>query len=160
VNDFQIIFKPTEEAHAPPDIDLLAQEFQSNDWSIPEAFLCLILCAAYSDHQLADEERQEIAALIRRSRTMKRHTQTELADMNQAVVAKLRERKDALKEACHALPVDMRPSIVAHCVDIVLADGQLLTSEADFLNEITAYLSLPADVAQQIQRVVMTKNRY
>jgi len=160
MNDFQIIFKPTEPAHAPPDIDLLAQEFQSNDWSIPEAFLCLILSAAYADHQLAEEEKQEIAALIRRSRTMKRHTGTELAELNQAVVLKLRERKDAVKEACQALPVDMRPSIFAHCVDIVLADGQLLQLEAEFLNQITAFLSISADVAQQIQRVVMIKNRY
>ena len=53
MSDFQVIFKPTEPEQKPPDIDLMAQEFQTSDWSIHEAYMCLILCAAYADHQLA-----------------------------------------------------------------------------------------------------------
>ncbi len=160
MNDFQILFRPTEPSQAPPDIDVLMQEFQNNDWSIPEAFMCLVLSAAYADHQLAEEEKQEIAALIRRSRTMKRCTQAELATINQSVVGRMRDRKNAIQEACQALPMDMRPSLFAHCVDIVLADGQLVPSEAEFLNTITGYMGLPAERAQEIQRVILMKNRY
>ncbi len=160
MTDFQVIFKPTEPDQKPPDIDIMAQEFQTSDWSIHEAYMCLILCAAYADHQLAEEEKQEIAALVRRSRTMKRLTQAELANVNQSVVSRLRERKDALAEACIALPGDMRPSVFAHCVDIVLADGQLLPAEANFLNEVTKLMSLDANQALEIKRVIMTKNRY
>ncbi|MEQ9507207.1 MAG: tellurite resistance TerB family protein [Hyphomonas sp.] len=160
MTDFQVIFKPTEPEQKPPDIDLMAQEFQTSDWSIHEAYMCLILCAAYADHQLAEEEKQEIAALVKRSRTMKRLTGAELANVNQSVVSRLRERKDALQEACVALPGDMRPSVFAHCVDIVLADGQLLPAEATFLNDITRMMALDANQALEIKRVVMTKNRY
>ena len=54
----------------------------------------------------------------------------------------------------------MRLSVFAHCVDIVLADGELRQSEADFLNKITSLLRLDADKAKQVLTVVMLKNRY
>ena len=52
-----------------------------------------------------------------------------MAAVNTTVNERLRERKDGLREACLALPRDMRPSVYAHCVDIVLADRQLRESD-------------------------------
>lgn len=156
-----VIFTPTDPVANPlPDITQLAQEFQASDWSISEAFMCLIVSAAYADHELADEEKQEIAALVRRSRTMKRHTPAELAQINQTVNKRLRERENALQEACQSLPHDMRISLFAHCVDIVLADGKLLPTEATFLNTITELMGLDADRAKEVMTVIMHKNRY
>lgn len=160
MEDFAVIFRPTDTSNAPPDIDTLAQDFQASDWSIPEAFMALILGAAFADHDLAPEERQEIAALIKRSRTMKRLSDAELAAVNQTVNARLNERESAIAEACHALPVDMRVSVFAHCVDITLADGKLLESEAKYLNEITHLLGLEETRAREVMAVIMHKNRY
>lgn len=160
-NNMTVIFSPTDPVSNPlPDIGQLAQEFQASDWSISEAFMCLIVSAAYADHELAEEEKQEIAALVRRSRTMKRHTQAELAVINQTVNKRMRERDNALQEACQALPHDMRISLFAHCVDIVLADGKLLPQEATFLNTITELMGLDAARAKEVMTVIMHKNRY
>tara|TARA_R110001599_G_scaffold39343_10_gene120231 strand:- start:1742 stop:2263 length:522 start_codon:yes stop_codon:yes gene_type:complete len=162
MSDVQIIFSPTTtDKETPLDLDELARDFQtSTDWNIPEAYMALILSAAFSDGELAPEERQEIAALVMRSRTMKRLDQSELAKVNATVNERLQSRPDGLKEACNSLPSDMRLSVFAHCVDIVLADGELRQSEADFLNKITSLLRLDADKAKQVLTVVMLKNRY
>lgn len=161
MNEFKVIFEPTDTSSSPlPDLDVLAQDFQANDWSIPEAFMGLILSAAFADHELAEEERQEIAALVKRSRTMKRLSDAELAAVNQTVNKRLQERENGIEEACQALPNDMRLSVFAHCVDIVLADGKLLPSEAKFLNEITHMMALDPDRAKDVMSVIMYKNRY
>ncbi|KCZ93336.1 tellurite resistance TerB family protein [Hyphomonas johnsonii] len=163
MSDVQIIFTPTttEKATTPLDLDEIARDFQSNtDWNIPEAYMCLILSAAFADGELAAEEKQEIAALVMRSRTMKRLDQSELAKVNATVNERLHSRPNGLAEACSSIPVDMRLSVFAHCVDIVLADGELRQSEADFLNRITSMLRLDADKAKQVLTVVMLKNRY
>ncbi|MEL7479952.1 MAG: tellurite resistance TerB family protein [Pseudomonadota bacterium] len=159
----EALFKPTtvEKKGSLPDLDALSLDFKAaTDWTIPEAYLCLIISAAFSDGDLAPEEKQEIAALVTRSRTMKRLSQSELAKVNQTVNQRMQERKEGLEQACQALPSDMRLSVFAHCVDIVLADGELRQSEADFLNRITEMLTLDADDAKNILTAVMIKNRY
>lgn len=162
MDDVHIIFQPTTAAPKTDlDLDELSRDFQaSTDWTIPESYMCLILSAAFADGDLAPEEKQEIAALVMRSRTMKRLTPTELANVNASVNERLKTRPNGLQEACQSLPTDMRLSIFAHCVDIVLADGELRQAEADFLNRITSMMHLDADRAKQILTVVMLKNRY
>ncbi|MDP3459908.1 MAG: tellurite resistance TerB family protein [Hyphomonas sp.] len=163
MSDVQIFFQPTtvEKATTPLDLDDLARQFQGkSDWSIPEAYMCLILAAAFSDGELAPEEKQEIAALVMRSRTMKTLSQTELAKVNATVNERMKARPNGLDEACNALPDDMRLSVFAHCVDIVLADGELRQGEADFLNKVTGLMRLDPEKAKQVLTVVMLKNRY
>ncbi|MGB3624768.1 MAG: tellurite resistance TerB family protein [Henriciella sp.] len=167
MSDVKILFgneTVTEKSeNAFPDLSKLEQEFNENsesDWTIPEAFLCLLLEAAFADGSLAPEEREEIAALVHRSRTMKRLSPQQMAAVNQTVNERMRERKEGLREACTALPHDMRLSVFAHCVDIVLADRQLRESEEDFLVRITDLMQLDAEMASVIRRVMLIKNRY
>lgn len=161
MSDFTLFTNPINPTTEPlPDLDALAQEFQASDWSITEAFMCLILAAAFADHNLAEEERDEIAALVKRSRTMKRLTSQELASVNKTVNERMKDRPDYLREACQAMPTDMRLAVFAHCVDITLADGQLLAAEADFLNNISELMALNETRAQEVMRVMMYKNRY
>ncbi|MEQ8557340.1 MAG: tellurite resistance TerB family protein [Henriciella sp.] len=169
MSDVKILFgnedstEPEKSAESFPDISKLEQEFNENsesDWTIPEAFLCLLLEAAFADGTLAPEEREEIAALVKRSRTMKRLSPQQMAAVNQTVNERMRERKEGLREACLALPVDMRLSVYAHCVDIVLADRQLRETEEDFLNRIAEIMHLDPDMSTAIRRVMLIKNRY
>lgn len=167
MSDLKILFSadenPEKSENAFPDISRLEQEFNDNsesDWTIPEAFLCLLLEAAFADGSLADEEREEIAALVKRSRTMKRLSPQQMSAVNQTVNERMRDRKEGLREACLALPHDMRPSVFAHCVDIVLADRQLRETEEEFLNRITEIMQLDPNMATAIRRVMLIKNRY
>lgn len=167
MSDVKILFQQAEEietsGNAFPDIAKLEQEFNENsesDWTIPEAFLCLLLEAAFADGSISPEERDEISALVKRSRTMKRLSPQQMAAVNQTVNERMRDRKDGLREACHALPTDMRLSVYAHCVDIVLADRQLRDKEEVFLTQIGEFMQLEPEMVKAIRTVMLIKNRY
>jgi uncharacterized tellurite resistance protein B-like protein len=145
------------------DLEELTKQFNQQrhtDWSVHEAFLCLLLSAAVADGNIAAEEQSEIYALARRSRALKTVPAGKLAAANAVVEKRLQGRPNGLQEACESLPLDMRLPVFAHCVDIILADGALLPVEAEFLNKITAFLGIdPAD-AKRVLEVLLVKNRF
>jgi uncharacterized tellurite resistance protein B-like protein len=163
LNNLDLIFQqapPSELAEY--DMTLLTQQFRLQrvtDWTIPQAFLCLLLSAAVSDGHLAPEEMAEIQCLSVRSRTFKPLGAAGLAAANAEVAKRLKERPRGLQEACEALPSDLRLPIFAHCVEIVLADGELLQLEIEFLNRITGYLDISSDDAQFVMKSLLIKNR-
>lgn len=145
------------------DLNKLTEQFKqqrNTDWSIPEAFLCLLLSAAVSDGNVAIEEQAEIHALSRRSRALKTVTPNELAAANATVNQRLKSRPNGLQEACESLPMDMRLPIFAHCVDIILSDGALLPVEADFLNKIMAFLGIDPAEGKRVMEVMLVKNQF
>ena len=159
------IFQAAPEPAQSPTFDLnkLTEEFKqqrNTDWSVPEAFLCLLLSAAAVDGNVALEEQAEIYALARRSRALKSVNANQLAAANTSVNQRLKERPNGLQEACLSLPADMRLPVFAHCVDIILADGSLLPVEADFLNKIMTFMGLDAADGKRVMEVLLVKNRF
>lgn len=163
LNIFQAPPEPERAATSTFDLGKLTEQFKqqrNTDWSVPEAFLCLLLSAAISDGNVSLEEQSEIYALARRSRALKTVNANQLAAANASVNKRLKERPEGLKEACESLPLDMRLPVFAHCVDIILADGALLAVEADFLNKIMGYLGLNPDEGKRVMEVMLIKNRF
>ena len=161
LNIFQAAPEPAKSASF--DLDKLTEQFKqqrNTDWSVPEAFLCLLLSAAAADGNVALEEQSEIYALARRSRALKTVNANQLAGANAAVNQRLKARPNGLQEACESLPVDMRLPVFAHCVDIILADGALLPIEAEFLNKIMAFLGIEAADGKRVMEVLLVKNRF
>jgi len=159
------IFQSTPEPQRQTTFDLnkLTEQFKTQratDWTIPEAFLCLLLSAASADGVVAAEEQAEILALARRSRALKTVSAPQLATANATVTQRLKERPAGLQEACESLPADMRLPVFAHCVDIVLADGALQQIEAEFLNKIVGFLALEAAESKRVMEVMLVKNRF
>jgi uncharacterized tellurite resistance protein B-like protein len=159
------IFQAAPEPAKSPsfDLDKLTEQFKqqrNTDWSVPEAFLCLLLSAAAADGNVALEEQAEIYALARRSRALKSVAPNQLAAANASVNQRLKARPNGLQEACESLPMDMRLPVFAHCVDIILADGALLPVEADFLNKVMAFLGLDANDGKRVMEVMLVKNRF
>lgn len=145
------------------DVKTLASQYahhRATDWTIPEAFMCLILSAAVADGTFAPEERSEVAALAKRSRVLKSMNPAELEAANAVVKKRSESRPEYIREACEALPTDLRLSVFAHCVDIILADGELQQSEADFLNRMIAHMAIAQVDAERIMGVLLVKNRF
>lgn len=161
LNIFQATPEPAKSSSF--DLDKLTEQFKqqrNTDWSVPEAFLCLLLSAAAADGNVALEEQSEIYALARRSRALKTVNANQLAGANAAVNQRLKARPNGLQEACESLPMDMRLPVFAHCVDIILADGALLPIEAEFLNKIMAFLGIEAADGKRVMEVMLVKNRF
>ena len=93
LNIFQAAPEPTQSATF--DLDKLTEEFKqqrNTDWSVPEAFLCLLLSAAAVDGNVALEEQAEIYALARRSRALKSVNANQLAAANASVVRSIESK--------------------------------------------------------------------
>ena len=145
------------------DLGELLEQFKkqrNTDWSIPEAFVCLLLSAAVADGNCSFEERGEIESLARRSRALKFVSPSQLARANAIVSERLDGRPDGLQEACESLPEDMRLPLFAHCVDIVLSDGLLLPAEVDFLNRIMSFMGIEPAAGRRVMEVLLIKNRF
>jgi uncharacterized tellurite resistance protein B-like protein len=144
------------------DIDKLANKFRykNTGWSIPEAYLCLLFSAAMADGTFTGPEGEVIKQAVSRSRAMAALSPQDLANANNAVNQRLQQNPNSLDEACQTLPAEMCLPVFAHCVDIILSDGQLLKSEADFLQNLTAKLDIEADNAKRVMEVLLMKAQY
>jgi uncharacterized tellurite resistance protein B-like protein len=150
------------EQRSPFDVDKLADRFRHRNtgWSIPEAFLGILYCAASADGAFDAKEVETIKQVVTRSRAMTSLSPQDLAKADANVNERLKTRPDALKEACETLSPDMCLPVFAHCVDIVLADGQLLKPEADFLQNLAKMLDIDAENARRIMEVLLLKAQY
>jgi uncharacterized tellurite resistance protein B-like protein len=129
-------------------------------WTIPEAFVAVLIAATICDGELAAVEYEGLLALVHRSRALKVLSAKQLAEINTKVAARLRDADAALQGACAALPEEMRLPLFAHALDLVLADGELTQDEADFLNAIVRHLGLDQDSVERVSAVITLKNRF
>lgn len=152
----------TVESKSPFDVDKLADRFRHRNtgWTIPEAFLAILLSAAIADGSLNEEEGQTIQAVARRSRALSSLAPADLARANDSVNERLQARPAALQEACETLPADMCMPVFAHCVEIILSDGQLLKTEADFLQNLATLLDITPENSRRIMEVLLLKAQY
>jgi tellurite resistance protein len=129
------------------------------DWSVPEAFLAVLLAAAHADSEVTIEEQEEIKGLRRRSRILKALTNEQINKANAAAAQKLQQRGDVgLKEACECMPQLLRLPVFTLAIDIVLADGKLTQSEREFIGKIAAWLQIDKSIEWQISQVMLIKN--
>lgn len=130
------------------------------EWTIPEAFLAVLYAAVTCDGELAAVEHEELMALAHRSRALKTLTVKQLADLNVSILARMRTSDSMLRDACAALPSEMRISVFTHALDLVLADGELNHDEAAFLDELSDNLALARVDIERVADVIVEKNRY
>lgn len=150
------------ENKSPFDINRLADKFRyrNTGWTIPEAILALLFASAMADGSFNNEESQQIQAIARRSRALRSLSPQDLANANTTVNQRMQENPNALKEACATLPADMCLPFFAHCVDIILSDGELTKAEAEFLNELGPMLDIDPDHARRVMEVLLLKAQY
>lgn len=129
------------------------------DWSVPEAFLAIVLSAVHSDANVSDEEKDQLKALRKRSRVLSALSPDQINRAHSRAQAKLQQRGDAgLREACECLPHMLRLPVFALALDLVLADGKLMQSEKDFIGKIAGWLQIDKGMEWQITHVMLMKN--
>lgn len=159
VNVFQTF---AVEKRSPFDIEKLSDKFRRHNtgWTIPEAYLCVLLAASAADGTFNSAETGAIQEIVRRSRAMAALSAHDLAAANNTVNTRLQNNPLALQEACQTLPTDMGLPVFAHAIDIILADGELLGREADFLNQLASLLELESDQARRVMEVMLLRAQY
>ncbi|MFZ4601643.1 MAG: TerB family tellurite resistance protein [Caulobacterales bacterium] len=163
MTDFDVFLRVAPEKKMEVKVDDLFGDFRrakATDWTIPQAFVCLLAAAAAADNVLAAEEAAEMDALYKRSRTLKLLPPKDLMTVKSEVAYRLKDRQNAVQEACETLPDDMRLPVFAHCLDIILSDGDLVPSESDFLKRIVGFMGLDPVKVQDIVKILYQKNMY
>jgi len=130
------------------------------DWSIGEAYMCILLSAIYADGVATPEEVEYVKALVKRCKTFRSQTTDSLAQLNLSVSERMKQIPDPVGEACRTLPKDMHLPLFAHCVDIVLSDRELAERERNFLDELIEKMSISSADAKKTMEVIFSKNRY
>ncbi len=139
---------------------LLDEAQTANDWSIAEAYMCLLLEAIFADDKVDPNEKQYLHALVKRAKTFAGLSDHELSRLNMTVMERRGQRPDCVAEACAALPVSMHKTIFAHALDIALSDGELHPKERDYLDELMTKMDLSQDTARNIMQVILDKNKF
>lgn len=137
-----------------------AKSAPAEAWTAPEAFVAVLFSAVTCDEEVNQIEHEELLALAHRSRALRAMTPSQLGQLNAKVIERLRGNSEALGEACAALPEDARLPAFAHALDLVLADGELVEDEADFLNTLILHLKLNRDDVERVADVMVMKNQY
>lgn len=152
------IFKPESSF----DLEKLTASFVAGGsrWSFVEAILGLLLSAASAKGTTTPESEIEIHALARTSRVLKTLTQEQLGAINSRIARELKGTNAEIRELCETVPPDMRLTVLAQCAGIILADGDLMKPEADFLNRITEYFRLNTEDAKRVMEVMLVKHKY
>jgi uncharacterized tellurite resistance protein B-like protein len=152
------IFKPESSF----DLEKLTASFaaRGSRWSFVEAILALLLSAASAKGTTTPESEIEVHALARTSRVLKSLTPEQLGAINTRISRELKGTDAEIKELCETVPPDMRLTVLAQCAGIILADGDLMKLEADFLNRITAYFGINTEDAKRVMEVMLVKHKY
>lgn len=150
--------KPVEDKEIDPFADLNVP--RPNDWTIPQAYMCVLLAAVYADKVAVEAEVDYVRSLVKRSKTLRGKHQNELAQLDAEVRERMRTRHDYLGEACDALPKDMHVAVFTHAVDIILADGRMEDSEREFLDELIGKMTITRAEAHKVMQVIFEKNRH
>ena len=129
-------------------------------WSAPEAFFAILYSAVVCDGEVMQVEREELLALAHRSRGLRSLSPNELAELNASVSRRLAESDLALRQACEALPEEMRLPAFTHALDLALADGELTIDESDFINTIIRSMNLDRDEVRRVADAMLIKNRF
>lgn len=151
------------ERQTPFDAEKLADRHRHQDrgWTIPEAYLGLMLAAANADGRIDAEEETEIDTVARRSRALRSLSPEALAAAKQGARQRFaQDAATALEDACKTLPAELCLPAFTHCADIVLSDGELLEAEAQWLQNVMPKLDIDDDHGRRIIEVLLLKARY
>jgi uncharacterized tellurite resistance protein B-like protein len=136
--------------------------FQSK---MPErlAFYTILAIATEVDGYVQDEERSELRALCRRTKTLFNIEDAEIDRMHRRIQPRFEKSKmgPLLEQACRSISGEAkRLSVFAHACDLIMADRIIQRSERDYLFQLHRLLGLAEDKAEEMLRVLKIKNAY
>ena len=124
-----------------------------------EAFTEIIAAAARADGSVLPAEIDRLEHTMSSLPVFRGRSEETLRDaINRAIHRRPDNPSAVIREAAAALPAALRGTAFAVGVDVLLADGRLLSSEAQFLEELRQLLGVRRSVARKVLGVLGTKN--
>ena len=131
------------------------------DWSAADAFLGVMTLVAVQDIRTAETRMRAVHEFAGRSPFLRKCSDKGLPHLQSGVVKRIDAAGcHALEQACVALPAEMRESVYAACIDILGASGLLSDQDRILANRLRVLLKMEPVLAQQIETVLLLKNRF
>lgn len=126
--------------------------------SMQEAYVAIYWIVANIDGELGDLETQRISeTLTLKSYLRSMNAVDFLRDLN-PILAK--SNKSEMIDACIPfVPEDLRPTLFAGILDMVLIDGNLNEKEKEISEYIASKLGIQSELVSEIAKVIMIKNK-
>ncbi len=122
-----------------------------------EAIVAILLLAMVSDGRVKPLEDEVLHAALNRSRSLSCLGEKGLRALEGRVASGLSDV--TLAAAAANVPDELRLPLFAQALDMLLADGELSESEADFVNGLIIHLNINRHDAEPILDVLAVKNR-
>ena len=143
--------------------DSVLEEHRSSDLSLgpAESFTAITLLAIAADGYVSADESRVLNSTLSRLRMFRSYSNDVIGAMMDRLLGIIRRQgPDALlKAAIAGLPDDLRDTVFAVTLDIMLADGEVAPEEEELLNKLHRALELPNDLAMTIVKVMVIKNK-
>ncbi|NQU22836.1 MAG: tellurite resistance TerB family protein [Candidatus Nealsonbacteria bacterium] len=132
----------------------------SPDFGPQEGFAGVLLCASACDGHIGDEEGQTINLILGRRKLYERLTQQQFGSMMDRLMGELKRGgpEKLLDKSYPAVPPELRETVFANAIDIVLADGTVEQEEREFIDDLQGKLEVDEKRAKAIVQVMVYKN--
>jgi len=143
------------------DIDSSGFESGGGHFGPHEGFAGVLLCASACDGHIGDEEAQILNINLRQKKLYQRVSEPQMNSMMDRLLGELRRggTEKLLEKSYEAVPPELRETVFANSVDIVLADGVVEEDEKVFIDDLQGKLEIDGKRAKTIVQVMVYKNQ-
>ena len=134
--------------------------FSEAPYGPQEGYAGVLLCASACDGHIADEEAQSLFLILSQKKLYQRLSSQQFSSIFDRLMGQLKKGgPDKLLEKCYpVVPPELRESVFANAVDIVLSNGQVDAEEKEFIDELKTKFELDETRAKTIVKVMVYKN--
>jgi hypothetical protein len=134
--------------------------FSEAPYGPQEGYAGVLLCASACDGHIADEEAQSLFLILSQKKLYQRLSQQQFGSIMDRLLGTLKKKgPESLLEKCYpVVPPELRESVFANAVDIVLANGTVDSDEKEFIDGLKIKLELEDQRAKAIVKVMVFKN--
>ncbi|MCU0707601.1 MAG: tellurite resistance TerB family protein [Pirellula sp.] len=134
--------------------------FDEAPYGPQEGYAGVLLCATACDGHVADEESQSLFLILSQKKLYQRLSPQQFGSIMDRLLGALKKGgPEKLLERCYpVVPPELRESVFANAVDIVLANGQVDAEEKEFIDGLVTKFELDPKRAKTIVRVMVYKN--
>ena len=126
-----------------------------------EAVAAIAVAAIAADGYLLEEERQSIFAVMSNLHVFQKYSSRQRLKLLEKLFDVLRQKgaHTLVYSAKEALPPQLRETAFAVAINMVMADGTLVESEREFLQQLEQVLEISEACASQMIKSMLIKNK-
>lgn len=134
--------------------------FSEAPYGPQEGYAGVLLAATACDGHIADEEANNLFLILSQKKLYQRLSSQQFGALVDRLMGQLKKggHERLLEKCIPAVPPELRESVFANAVDIVLSDGQVDTEEKEFIDDLKAKFDIDDQRAKTIVKVMVYKN--